>query len=183
VKIYTKTGDSGMTGLYGSVRVEKNSLRIEVIGEVDELNACLGLAATAVFEPTCMAHIGEIQRRLFDLGAQLANPSGQSRAQVLPEDIVALETSIDVMTDQLPPLRAFILPGGSAGSAGLHLARTVCRRCERSLVELHVREYVPKEVLTFINRLSDWLFTAARFCNAFHGAQDVEWSPRVETHA
>ncbi len=182
MKIYTKTGDDGSTGLYGGARCSKNSVRIRAIGEVDELNACLGVAACSIEEPNCLQGVREIQNRLFDLGAELANPRGESRARVSAEDVAFLEDSIDAMTFQLPQLRAFILPGGSPAAAWLHLARTVCRRCERSLIELNEIESVVPQSRIYINRLSDWLFTAARLCNSFDNSPEIEWHPREKPH-
>jgi cob(I)alamin adenosyltransferase len=180
VKIYTKTGDDGSTGLYGGSRVPKDSLRIRVIGEIDEVNACLGTALCFIDEPALREMIPEIQRRLFDLGGELANPGRKPVDGIGLEDIEALETSIDAITAELAPLRAFVLPGGAKGAAFLHHARTVCRRSERALLELHRHEPVRSEVRIYVNRLSDWLFTAARGCNSLEGTAEIEWRPRLQ---
>ncbi len=178
MKIYTKTGDDGTTGLYGGQRTSKASLRILAIGDVDELNACLGLARCEVKDPQCSTQLMEIQNRLFDLGAVLAQPTGASRAGILPGDIAGLEDSMDLISEDLPELRAFILPGGSRSAAILHLARTVCRRAERSLTHLNLTEAVDQATLMYLNRLSDWLFMAARWCNHVDGHPETEWRPR-----
>lgn len=168
MRIYTKTGDDGTTGLIGGSRTEKTSLRIRAIGDVDELNAALGLV-------TATDELREIQSRLFDLGATLATPTG---ARFNGNAALELEASIDRQTADLPALRNFILPGGSSAAAYLHLARTICRRAERSVLELDQESPVPSEAKVFLNRLSDWLFTAARTANATRHVSDVEWRPQ-----
>jgi cob(I)alamin adenosyltransferase len=179
VKIYTKTGDEGSTGLYGGARVSKRSLRINALGDVDELNATLGWAAVSMTDTTAVEEVREIQRRLFDLGAELASPNSLKAQAISAADSTTLETSIDRMDAKLPPLRAFILPGGSSNAAHFHLARTVCRRAERSIIELHETEPVRDEVRIYINRLSDWLFTAARCANQSDQTAEIEWRPRA----
>jgi cob(I)alamin adenosyltransferase len=183
VRIYTKTGDDGTTGLIGGARVTKADLRIEAIGQLDELNACLGLCLAAFPPDTDLAELGSqvrrAQRLLFDLGAELASPKAGPRAhrELEEEEIRALEDSMDRQNEALPPLRNFILPGGSAFASELHLARTVCRRAERTVVALAndavVRGVIPK----YLNRLSDWLFVSARTANLRAGVEDIEWKP------
>lgn len=176
MKIYTRTGDTGTTGLIGGDRIAKNSLRINAIGDVDELNACIGVARTG--HPSQLdAELEAIQNWLFDLGAELASPTEHARKYraISATQIARLEESIDRQTDALEPLTAFILPGGSPLGAALHLARCVCRRAERSILELHAQDSVDQEALAFINRLSDWLFVAARTANRLDGVMDVKW--------
>jgi len=176
MKIYTKTGDTGDTGLLGGDRISKASARMDVIGNLDELNANLGLAVTTGIGELAPALL-RIQAQLFDLGAEFAAPSGSKfeYISVTEVEINQLETEIDSMTDRLPPLKNFILPGGTVGAAHLHICRAVCRRAERSILELHRESPVRSEVLRFVNRLSDWLFTAARKANQDAGVADVPW--------
>jgi cob(I)alamin adenosyltransferase len=179
MKIYTKTGDTGTTGLIGGSRIAKNSLRMSAIGDVDELNAAIGLAGTAG-AGDLDAELARVQNLLFDLGAELASPIEHARQYraIAADDIELLERSIDAQTAELEPLRNFILPGGAEVGARLHLARCLCRRAERSILELNAHEEVGSEALTFMNRLSDWLFTAARTANRLGGVQDVKWQPK-----
>lgn len=181
MKIYTRTGDDGGTGLYGGDRIAKTSARIQAIGDVDELNALIGVCRAA--GPTTLdERLVEIQCRLFDLGAELAcPPGGKFDVQSISErHIGALERSIDEQTEKLPPLKAFILPGGSPGAASLHHARAVCRRAERSVLLLAEDAPVREEIRRFLNRLSDWLFTAARTVNAECHVMDVTWHASEE---
>ena len=171
MKIYTRTGDAGQTGLIGGARVGKDTLQMAAIGDVDELNACLGIAVSSLTDSFLKDELEQIQCRLFDLGAELAG----GRHLVSAEDVEALEVSIDRQTAGLPPLRAFILPGGTPVAAAFHLARTVCRRAERSVLALHRQRPIDAISLAFLNRLSDWLFTAARTTNARSSVPDVEW--------
>lgn len=179
MKIYTKTGDRGETGLVGNARIKKTSLRIQAIGDVDELNAAIGLARTQSEGLGLDEQLAWIQSALFDLGAELASLPGSKIAYaILPEGAaVLLEKSIDAQTAKLEPLKNFILPGGSKLAAHLHLARCVCRRSERSVLQLHESEPVRSDVLVFLNRLSDWLFVAARTANRQSGIEDVAWRP------
>lgn len=172
MKIYTKTGDKGTTGLVGGSRVSKTDDRIIAIGDVDELNALIGVARTFAGSDHD-SNLSLIQNWLFDLGAELATPpdSKFDNSSISDNHIEFLEQSIDAMTSQVEPLRNFILPGGSPLAAALHHARTVCRRAERSVIVLDLERAEP---VTFLNRLSDWLFTAARFANREAG--DVIWS-------
>ena len=181
-KIYTRTGDEGETSLLGGRRVRKDNLRIEAIGSVDEVNAALGvvrveLARSDVAPENLDQEIGEIQHRLFDLGAELAVPSGsETRPGAIGEANVAqLESLIDRYEAELEPLRAFILPGGTSAASQLHVARCDCRRCERRLVQLAAVEPVRGEVLQYVNRLSDLLFVLARAVNRANRVADVVW--------
>ncbi len=183
MKIYTRRGDDGSTGLYGGQRVSKRHPRVEAYGVVDELNALLGLAAGQLAEdPNLAQRLRDIQSRLFDLGADLATPPGSRAAEGLPRVPASwtseLERSIDAMDAELPALRSFILPGGSPAAAYLHLARTVCRRAERRTVEAkEAGEEISPALLGYLNRLSDWLFTAARAANLRAGHADIPWQP------
>jgi cob(I)alamin adenosyltransferase len=181
-KIYTRTGDEGETSLLGGRRVRKDNLRIEAIGSVDEVNAALGvvrveLARSDVAPENLDQEIGEIQHRLFDLGAELAATSAsESRAGGISEaNIAQLESLIDRYEAELEPLRAFILPGGTSAASQLHVARCDCRRCERRLVQLAAVEPVRGEVLQYVNRLSDLLFVLARAVNRANRVADVVW--------
>ncbi len=181
-KIYTRTGDEGETSLLGGRRVRKDDLRIEAIGSVDEVNAVLGivrveLSRSGVAPENLDREIGEIQHRLFDLGAELAATSaGEVRADALDGGNVAeLESLIDKYEATLEPLRAFILPGGTPAASQLHLARCVCRRSERRLVQLMTHEPVRGEVMQYVNRLSDLLFVLARAVNRTNRVPDVIW--------
>ena len=180
MKIYTRTGDAGETGLFGGARTGKDSLRICTLGEIDELNACLGVAAALIEDVAMRGELLRIQSFLFDIGSEVASPGGAYAAPIGPPEIEALERSIDVMTEALAPLKAFILPGGSPAAAALHLARTVCRRAERSILALHRSEGVGEHVRAFVNRLSDWLFVAARTANKAANVPDVKWHSREE---
>jgi cob(I)alamin adenosyltransferase len=178
MKIYTKKGDAGETGLYGNVRVPKDDLRIRAYGTLDELNAHLGLTlCNGKLASELRPRLLRIQGELFQLGAELATPRGKSTGMRLIDqpEIEQLEKEIDSMEAALSPLKTFILPGGSQPSALLHLARTVCRRGERELVSLNRGEPQRPQALQYLNRLSDYLFVCARFAN--HSAQvaDVPW--------
>lgn len=180
MKIYTKTGDGGETGLFGGPRVRKDDPRIESFGEVDELNAVLGIARAEDLGDDIDALLARIQSTLFDLGAQLASPrpDRMGTQRITADHIAALESAIDQHESGLPPLTAFILPGGTRGAAVLHLARTVCRRAERRLVTLMEREPIASECLIYLNRLSDLLFVLARAVNDAAGCEDVLWQSR-----
>lgn len=168
MKIYTRTGDAGGTALFGSGRVSKASPRVDAYGEVDELNAWIGVARAHVEDPSLMEPLDRVQRDLFALGALLATPDpGRRRGEKfeLPADRTeTLEKEIDGWEEELPPLTAFILPGGTRAAAFLHAARTVCRRAERAIVALEADD-LPGTVLPYVNRLSDWLFVCARVAN------------------
>ncbi len=182
MKIYTRRGDAGETGLFGGGRVPKDHLRVEAYGTVDELNAALGLAVAEVEEDDVRLRLSRIQRDLFALGAYLAAPgseSGENRASTppLPEDRVGeMEDWIDEAMEEAPELNSFILPGGTRGASALHLARTVCRRAERCTVGLARAEAVDGTILTYLNRLSDLLFALARLDNHRAGVPDIPWS-------
>lgn len=181
MNLYTRTGDDGSTGLIGGQRVSKDHLRIDAYGTVDELNAHLGLAAVALSGQTSelAPKLQAVQNELFALGAVLATPPGSKYAAsappIRPEWATRLEREIDAATEQLPPLRQFILPGGSELAARLHIARTVCRRAERLIVSLHRLEPLEPVLLTYLNRLSDWLFIQARRANQLAGQPDRPW--------
>jgi cob(I)alamin adenosyltransferase len=181
MKIYTKTGDNGITGLYGGERVPKSSARITSYGEVDELNAILGIVrAESPLSPIRDA-LAQVQSALFTVGAQLASPKGDPKIEIITSAHVDfLERQIDVMSESLPELRNFILPGGGKTAAFLHLARTVCRRAERSMVWLGSmpNEVVDGWLLIYINRLSDFLFVLARLANQLESVEDIPWKPR-----
>jgi cob(I)alamin adenosyltransferase len=181
-KIYTRTGDTGETSLLGGRRVRKDDLRVEAIGSMDEVNAALGVARMELgrsgIAPAGLDELlAQIQHRLFDLGAELAIPptTGRDAGTISDTDVTALENAIDSQEAHLPPLRAFILPGGSPAAAQLHLARCVCRRAERRLVELAIAEPVRGEILRYINRLGDLLFVLARAVNQSNRVPDVTW--------
>ncbi len=180
MKIYTKTGDDGTTGLLGSRRVLKDDARIDAYGTVDELNAWLGLARAEHVDDEIDAILGAIQADLFALGAALAdpNPAGPYHEAVGGSFATRLEERIDALEASLPPLTCFILPGGSTAAARLHLARTVCRRAERLVVHLsHIpNEHVPQTLVVYLNRLSDFLFVIARAVNQRLGVADTPWS-------
>ena len=184
MKIYTKGGDRGETSLVGGVRVPKDAHRIQVYGTLDELNAILGMAISAdVLSLSLKKSFVRIQSELFQLGAELATPSGQKIRNSLVDEthVSKLEIEIDEMEADLKPLSHFILPGGTLGSSWSHLARTVSRRAERELVTLHHHEQVREEALRYVNRLSDFFFVAARFTNHLQGVADVPWiAPKPE---
>jgi cob(I)alamin adenosyltransferase len=167
MKIYTKTGDDGSTGLVGGARVNKDDPRIESLGAVDELNAACGLASV-IADEKLLAMLRAIQNELFNLGAQLAG----SPDLLAERSIARLESEIDAADAILPPLKNFILPGGSELAARLHLARTICRRAERLLVALPA----PPAAIKYLNRLSDWLFVHARLANHLSGIADIPWT-------
>ena len=181
VKIYTKTGDDGDTGLFGGGRVPKDDPRVEAYGDVDELNAVLGLARSAELMPRIDEVLVPIQRDLFSIGALLATPDRDkmeqhlTKARISDERIAELERAIDACDRELEPLKAFILPGGTQKAAALHVARTVCRRAERRVIHLQREVEIPQIVVVYLNRLSDLLFTLARFANARAGAGEVTW--------
>lgn len=181
MKIYTKTGDDGTTGLIGGARVNKSDLRIECYGTVDELNAAVGWAAVAC-DASIRVMLEKVQHELFNIGSHLAMPDNASGApanQPLPpldEAMIArLESEIDAADGMLQPLRQFILPGGSEAASRLHLVRTICRRAERLAVGLAKDHAVPAVIVTYLNRLSDWLFVQARLANQQAGVGDVAW--------
>jgi cob(I)alamin adenosyltransferase len=181
MKIYTKTGDTGQTGLFGGGRVSKDDPRVEAYGDVDELNAQLGVARAVEAMPRVDEVLVPIQRDLFSIGALLATPDLEkmhdhlAKAQIDEMRIHGLEQEIDACDRELEPLRAFIVPGGSPKAAALHVARTVCRRAERRVIHLQRSVEIPSIVVVYLNRLSDLLFTLARVANARGGAGEVTW--------
>lgn len=183
MKIYTKTGDKGETGLYGGKRVRKDNLRVTAYGDVDETNAAIGIARSYIQEGSSGSRevlnfidssLEAVQNKLFALGAILSGSEDQSFA-IKDSDIDYLERCIDHIDEQVPPIKAFILPFGTDLSARLHLARTVARRAERSIVALSGSEQLDPNVLAYTNRLSDFLFTLARFANKAQGVPDTLW--------
>ncbi len=187
MKIYTRRGDSGQTDLFGGDRVGKDALRVAAYGDVDELNASLGLAAGSGVDPALEDSVRSIQSALFDLGASLATPDAGHRKKagvegVRAADVDALEALIDRLEESLEKLTAFILPGGSPSAAGFHVARTVCRRAERAVVRLASieGESVEEASLRYLNRLSDLLFVMARHENARQGISDIAWVRRQD---
>lgn len=177
-KIYTRTGDDGTTGLVNGPRRSKADLRVEAYGSIDETNAAIGLARVETVGELDRI-LEEIQNDLFDLGADLATPqqsNDKADLRVLSTQTKRLENDIDRLNEKLAPLKSFVLPGGSKASAYLHLARTVARRAERVIVSLSAQEKVNKDALGYINRLSDFLFVAARYANDC-GRNDVLWVP------
>ena len=181
MKIYTKTGDTGDTGLFGGGRVAKNHPRVEAYGDVDELNAFLGAVRATDPMPRVDDVLAPIQRDLFAIGALLATPDREKMRQHLEKAriddarIADLEHAIDDGDAELEPLRAFIVPGGTPKAAALHVARTVCRRAERRVVELAAETEIPQVVIIYLNRLSDLLFTLARVANRRAGRVDEPW--------
>lgn len=177
MKIYTRTGDAGTTGLSGGARVPKHDQRIATYGDIDELNAFLGICRATGLPPEADAVVSRLQHEMFALGAELASPSGTVSGLELLSDasILRLEQEIDRFEQDLPPLRNFILPGGSPAAAALHVARCVCRRAERELVALAQTATVRDTALKYLNRASDLLFVAARWCNHVAGVPDTPW--------
>ena len=181
-KVYTRTGDEGMTDLVGGERVPKDSLRIESYGTVDELQSVLGMLRAALFESgegaEIVGHIHRVQQDLFDLGSTLSTPpqhADRVKNPITFERIGWLEETMDGWNEELPPLRSFVLSGGGRFSALGHVARTVCRRCERIVLRLAREEEVPAEVLRYLNRLSDFLFVLARHLARIFGEDEPLW--------
>lgn len=181
MKIYTKTGDAGSTGLFGGGRVPKSHPRVAAYGDVDELNSVLGVVRATEPRDFFDELLQTIQRDLFSIGGHLATPDPEkvraalAKAELSPERIAQFEAAIDAADRELPPLRAFILPAGTPKAAFFHLARTVCRRAERNVVALAQDDEVPALFLTYLNRLSDLLFTLARLANHRQDQPDVTW--------
>lgn len=177
MKIYTKTGDKGKTGLYGGSRVSKNHIRIESYGTIDELNSWLGLVRDQDIETHFQSMIIDIQKKLFIIGSILATPE-EKKAKMLnfPENSIAiLEQEIDIMNASLPTMTHFILPGGHSTVSYCHIARTVCRRAERKVVELYETEVFDDSILQYLNRLSDYLFVLARKLSSVLNVQEIKW--------
>jgi cob(I)alamin adenosyltransferase len=180
-KIYTKTGDDGRTGLFGGGRVGKDHARVEAYGDVDELNAFIGSARSVEMMPRIDEILAPVQRDLFAIGALLATPHPDKhkeqleKARISDRRIAQLEQAIDDGEEELEPLKAFILPGGTAKASALHVARTVCRRAERAIIRLQHTDDVPQVVIVYLNRLSDLLFVLARVANRRAGAGEATW--------
>lgn len=180
MKIYTKTGDTGTTGLLGGARLSKGAPRIIAYGEIDELNACIGVIRAETPHIPLKNALGEIQHHLFTVGAQLAAPHTDPKIErMTAAHVESLERQIDAMQQTLPALKHFILPGGSKTASLLHLARTICRRAERSIVLLSQIQGEPVDewVLKYVNRLSDYLFVMSRLANQLEQLEDVPWIP------
>ena len=183
MKIYTKTGDDGTTGLFGGARVKKASLRVEAYGTVDELNATIGIARATTLDPFSEGVLAQVQVDLFTLGAELACVPGKEEklgmTLIDAGDAARLEHAIDDAEKELTPLKTFVLPAGSAQAAALHLARTVCRRAERGVLAMDDAP-ARRDVVIYLNRLSDLLFTLARHANVKAGVSDVPWIARTK---
>ncbi len=181
MKIYTKTGDKGMTALIGGVKISKSDLRIASYGDVDELNAYIGLLNDLEVNESRRALLKEIQDRLFTIGANLAlapDKSSRKIPDLSEDDVLLLENTIDAMQETLPPLRHFVLPGGHLSVSYGHIARTVCRRAERTVVRLMETETVDPVIVRYLNRLSDFLFVLSRIMGRELGAGEIYWVPR-----
>ncbi|MDR2205856.1 MAG: cob(I)yrinic acid a,c-diamide adenosyltransferase [Flavobacteriaceae bacterium] len=186
MKIYTKTGDKGETGLYGGTRISKASARVESYGNIDELNSFIGVAKAHIDDENVLKQLKKIQFDLFTAGSEAATPqdklllaNGKPRLPITisEEEISELEKYIDLMEEKLDPLQFFILPGGGKAATFLHVARTVCRRAERSLVFLNDTENIRPELIKYLNRLSDYLFVLARFVSKINGETEEYWNP------
>lgn len=182
MKIYTKTGDSGQTSLIGGTRVPKHHIRIEAYGTVDELNSWIGLIRDQNIDQQSISTLLEIQDRLFTIGSHLASDPGKSKMklpEINPEDIELLEKEIDRMTALLPELKSFILPGGNTTVSYIHIARCVCRRCERLVTHLNEEEPVNEKIVVYLNRLSDHLFTLSRYIGMNMKVTESPWNPKL----
>lgn len=181
-RIYTKTGDAGDTGLFGGGRVFKDEPRVDAYGEVDELNATIGLARSLALPADLDALCQRLQDQLFTVGSHLATPGEAEAKKFLPplepEWVSGMEGAIDAFDRELEPMRHFILPGGTQAASALHVARTVCRRAERRVVSLHRSGVELTPIIVFLNRLSDLLFTLSRVANLRAGVADVQWIPQ-----
>jgi len=182
MKIYTKTGDKGETGLFGGERVSKDNIRICAYGTIDELNSFIGLAITEIKSDEIKDILVDIQNKLFVVGSDLATPETEKNKKLnIPRTsetfITDAERDIDTITEKLEPLRNFILPGGSKGAALLHICRTVSRRAEREIVQLKKMDYISDNILVFLNRLSDLFFVLSRYENKVSNIPDTKWNP------
>lgn len=179
MKIYTGFGDKGKTRLYGGQIVDKDNLRVEAYGTVDEFSSILGLAISYINDADLVKKLREIQNHLFRLSAELATPTGETKKSKLTsingEEIKSIEKFIDDLNNNLEPLKNFILPGGSKTAAIIHLARTICRRAERRMISLNKHEHIDAGMLIYFNRLSDLLFVLARHMNKIEGNPDIPW--------
>ena len=179
--LYTRTGDQGTTSLVGGQRIKKNSARLEAYGTIDELSSALGMLGA---DPDCpdeiKGQIRNVQNELFNIGGYLATAPEEGQkpecASVTDAKLAELEGWIDALDEQTPKIRAFVLPGGSAPASKAHMARVICRRAERRILDLADTEYVDPAVVRYVNRLSDWLFAAARYLNFILGVDEVVWS-------
>lgn len=189
-KVYTKTGDKGETGLYGGTRISKASARVDSYGNIDELNAFIGVAKSYVNDTEVLEQLKKIQFDLFTVGSEAATPvdklflaNGKSRLPLVisEEEIEAMEQWIDAFEEKLQPLQYFILPGGGKAATHFHVARTVCRRAERSLVFLNETEEVRPELIKYLNRLSDYLFVLARYVSKLDNEAEEYWNPNDRT--
>ena len=183
-KIYTKTGDKGNTSLIGGTKVPKNDIRIETYGTVDELNSWIGHINDLLDQPELKNDLKEIQDRLFTIGSALATDADKEVKMRLPDlqdsDIQFLEKRIDTMTNLLPEMKSFILPGGHPVVSSIHIVRCVCRRAERLAVSMQQNDlFIEEKIIRYLNRLSDYLFTLARFTGKILGAAEIPWKPRI----
>ncbi len=181
MKIYTKSGDKGKTSLFGGERVEKNNPRLEAYGTIDELNSILGFVIANELHSKTKNIILNIQNNLFVIGAELATPSNvksKSIKSIQSDEIKNIEDYIDEIELELKPLSSFILPGGSKSASLLHMARTVCRRAERRIIEVDLEEKINPDIIVYINRISDLLFVLARFENHISSTPEIEWKQR-----
>lgn len=183
-KIYTKTGDSGSTSLIGGTKVPKNDIRIDAYGTVDELNSWIGLINDQLDMIEFKNELKDVQDRLFTIGSSLACDAEKEPKMKLPDlhetDIKLLEIKIDEMTAQIPPMKSFILPGGHITVSSIHITRTVCRRAERLIVAMKQHDFfVDEKIIQYLNRLSDYLFTLARYASEKLGVEEIPWKPRV----
>ena len=182
MKIYTKTGDDGTTGLFGGERVSKTDVRVEAYGTVDEVNSALGLARATTSNDSIAEWLEEVQTDLFALGAELACTPGKEAVLGTPRidqgRALRLEQLMDLLESKLDPLKNFILPGGTPAASALHHARTVARRAERRVLELHGSREVSRDILVYLNRLSDFLFVLARYENSVSNTADIAWKPK-----
>ena len=184
MKIYTKAGDQGKTSLIGGTRVPKSHIRIESYGTVDELNSFIGLLSDLVEDSKIKTDLKEIQDRLFTVGSSLACDPEKESALRIPdlkeEDITGLELAMDKMNEVLAPMKSFIIPGGHQAISTAHIARCVCRRAERLCVHMQEEDlFVETLVIKYLNRLSDYLFTLARYIGHLNGVEDIPWKPRI----
>jgi len=183
IKIYTKTGDKGSTSVIGGTKVPKNDSRIDAYGTIDELNSWIGFVNDQLNAQEFKNELKDIQDRLFTIGSSLACDTDKEPKMKLPDlhasDIRLLEIKIDEMTAQLPPMKSFILPGGHATVSCIHICRTVCRRAERLVVGMQHNFFVDEKIIQYLNRLSDYLFTLARYAAQKLGAEEILWKPRV----
>jgi cob(I)alamin adenosyltransferase len=182
MKIYTKTGDTGTTALFGGKRVSKADLRIDTYGTVDELNSWVGMVRDQEVNKKRESVLVEIQDRLFTIGSILATEPGNTKVKIpslQADDILFLEKEIDAMDAALPPMKSFVLPGGHPSVSACHVARTVCRRAERLIIALHQAEQVDDQVIRYVNRLSDYLFMLSRMVAMELQAPETPWKPRM----